>query len=130
MLPYIVTLETKRNAKPGALIMLEKSTIGIDVKRIFYIYDLSDDPLKNTRGSHGHTNTHQFLICVRGTVEIDTVHRQEHGSMHFTLQSPDTGLMLPPNNFIVMRRFSPDAILMVACDTEFKDEIAYGKEDS
>ena len=124
-LPYILDLEAKKNSKPGSLIMLEKSTLGFDVKRIFYIYGLSEDPSKNIRGNHGHTNTVQFIVCLNGSVEIETIHKEEHGSLNFILDSPEKGLMLLPNNFIIMRNFTSDAILMVVCDTEFKDEISY-----
>jgi hypothetical protein len=124
-LPYILDLEAKKNSKPGSLIMLEKSTLGFDVKRIFYIYGLSDDPAKNIRGNHGHTNTIQFIVCLSGSVDIETIHKQEHGSLNFKLDTPEKGLMLLPNNFIIMRNFTSDAILMVVCDTEFKDEISY-----
>jgi hypothetical protein len=125
MLPFIQSLDAKTNSKPGSLIMLERSTIGFDVKRVFYIYGMSDDKTKNKRGYHGHTNTTQFLVCLKGSVDIETIHRQDHGSLAFSLTSPDQGLMLPPNNFIVMTNFSPDAILMVTCDTVFADEISY-----
>lgn len=127
MLPYLVELDEKRNSKPGALIMLERSTLGFDVKRIFYIYGLSDDPIKNIRGFHGHTNTVQFIVCVSGSVDIETIHREDHMSIHFKLESPNKGLMLVPNNYIIMRNFTKDAILMVICDTEFADEISYGQ---
>lgn len=124
-LPYLIDLEAKRNSKPGALVMLEKSTIGFDVKRIFYIYGLSDDPSKNSRGNHGHTNTIQFLICLSGSVDIETVFKEDQTNLRFHLNSPEKGLMLLPNNYIAMTNFSKDAILMVVCDTEFKDEISY-----
>ena len=124
MASYILSLEPKRNSKPGSLIMLEKSILGFDVKRIFYIYGLSDDPTKNIRGNHGHTNTIQFIVCLSGSVDIETIYK-ENEPLHFKLDTPEKGLMLLPNNFIIMRNFTKDAILMVVCDTEFKDEISY-----
>jgi hypothetical protein len=125
LLPFIVNLDPKRNSKPGSLIMLEKSTIGFDVKRIFYIYGLSDDPSKNIRGNHGHTNTIQFIICLTGSVDIETIYKENQLKLIFCLDSPEKGLMLLPNNYIIMKNFSKDAVLMVVCDTEFKDEISY-----
>jgi hypothetical protein len=125
LLPFVVNLDPKRNSKPGSLIMLEKSTIGFDVKRIFYIYGLSDDPSKNIRGNHGHTNTNQFIICLTGSVDIETIYKENELKLIFCLDSPEKGLMLLPNNYIIMKNFSKDAVLMVVCDTEFKDEISY-----
>lgn len=124
-LPYLIDLIPKRNSKPGSLIMLEKSTLGFDVKRIFYIYGLSDDPSKNIRGSHGHTNTIQFIVCLSGSVDIETIFKEDQTKLNFHLNSPEKGLMLLPNNYIIMKNFTADAILMVVCDTEFKDEISY-----
>lgn len=118
---YIVTLNPKKNEKPGYLVAIEKGTIGFDVKRVFYIYGLMED--NNIRGNHGHTNTKQFLVCVSGSVDIETTYID--GKLQkFTLSSPDVGLMLPENNYIVMK-LSKEAVLMVVCDTEFKDEISY-----
>ena len=124
-LPHIIHLDPKRNSKPGSLIMLEKSTLGFDVKRIFYIYGLSEDPSKNIRGNHGHTNTKQFIVCLSGSVDIETIFKEDQTKLNFSLNSPEKGLMLLPNNYIIMKNFTKDAILMVVCDTEFKDEISY-----
>jgi len=64
---------------------------------------------------------------LRGSLDIETIHRGEYGSLEFKLDSPNRGLMLTANNYIVMRNFTEDAILMVVCDTEFRDEISYGE---
>jgi hypothetical protein len=124
-LPYLIDLDPKRNSKPGSLIMLENSTLGFNVKRIFYIYGLSDDKTKNIRGNHGHTNTIQFIVCLTGSVDIETIYKEDETKLNFHLNSPEKGLMLLPNNYIIMKNFTKDAVLMVVCDTEFKDEISY-----
>jgi len=121
MAAYIVSLNPKINEKPGALIAIENGTIGFDVKRVFYIYGTQGDI--NRRGNHGHTNTTQFIVCLSGETDIETTYRDGSSQM-FKLSSPNAGLMLPPFNHIVMN-MKNNAILMVVCDAEFKDEISY-----
>ena len=127
MLPYIVDLVPKQNEKPGKLIAIEKGTIGFDVKRVFYIYGFSDDIENTTRGNHGHTNSTQLLVCLAGSVDIETQFT-DGTQLKFHLNNNQSGLMLLPNNIVVMKRFTKDAILMVVCDNEFKDEITFTKD--
>jgi hypothetical protein len=120
---YAVSMHPKKNTKPGCLIPIEKSTIGFDIKRVFYIYGLTDHD-ENIRGHHGHTNTWQYIICLHGKVNIETTFKETGTKKVFVLDDPANGLMLPPNNYIVMN-LQRNSILMVSCDTEFKDEISY-----
>ena len=121
MAAYIVSLNPKINEKPGALIAIEKDTIGFDVKRVFYIYGTQGD--NNRRGNHGHTNTNQFIVCLIGETDIQTTF-SDGSTQLFRLSSPNVGLMLPPFNHIVMN-MKNNAILMVVCDKEFKNEVSY-----
>lgn len=120
---YVVSLHPKKNTKPGCLIAIEKNTVGFDIKRVFYIYGLVEHD-ENIRGHHGHINTWQYIVCLHGSVDIQTTFKETGVTRKFTLDTPDVGLMLPPNNYIVMN-LARNTVLMVACDTEFKDEISY-----
>ena len=115
----MVMLTPKLNEKPGALIAIEKDTIGIDIKRVFYIYGLNGET--NIRGNHGHTHASEFIVCLNGSVEINTTYTNGVTS-RFLLTSPNVGLMIPPLNHIILK-LSRKAVLMVICDTEFKDDI-------
>jgi UDP-2-acetamido-3-amino-2,3-dideoxy-glucuronate N-acetyltransferase len=77
-------------------------------KRYFLVFDV---PSQETRGEHAHRKCHQFLICVKGSVQVlcdDGVHREEH-----TLDSPSLGIHLPPMVWGTQYRYSPDAVLLV-----------------
>jgi dTDP-4-dehydrorhamnose 3,5-epimerase-like enzyme len=112
--PYLVDLEVH-----GNLTVLEN--IGFDIQRIFYITNV---PSHAVRGNHGHLNTTQFLVCISGSVDITIKNNNDNFS--FSLNNTlNKGIMMPPNNYIVMKNFSKDCILLVAADTVFKDDIYY-----
>ncbi|MEV4508864.1 WxcM-like domain-containing protein [Dactylosporangium sp. NPDC049525] len=82
--------------------------IPFPVRRYFIVFDV---PNEKVRGQHAHRECHQFLICVRGRCSVvadDGVSRQE-----FLLDSPATGLYLPPMTWATQYRYSPDAALLV-----------------
>ena len=82
--------------------------IPFEVKRYFLVYQV---PTEQVRGEHAHRRQHQFLVCVHGRCFIvadDGAHRQE-----FLLDSPHTGLYLPPMTWAVQYKFSRDAVLLV-----------------
>ncbi len=79
-------------------------------RRFFLVYDV---PASNvdTRGEHAHKCCKQFLIAVKGSLNIitdDGQHREE-----FTLNSPHVGLYIPPMIWAVQYRHSDDAVLLV-----------------
>ena len=112
--PYI--LDVKQHCgNNGSLVALE--SIGFDIQRVFYIFGV---PSGAERGHHGHRNTTQFLTCVSGRVDIEITN--SNGCFDFVLDSPSKGLMMPPNNFIIMTNFSSDCVLLVLADTLHKDD--------
>ncbi len=99
----------------GELIAIEAlHDIPFEIKRIFYIYDVSGDV---SRGAHAHRNSNQLLICVHGSCEIilDDGNRREY----ITLDSPQTGLLQPRLVWGEMQKFSEDAVLMVLSDSYY-----------
>ena len=81
--------------------------VPFEVKRYFLVHEV---PTEQVRGEHAHRTLHQFLICVHGrclVVADDGTHRQE-----FLLDSPHTGLYLPPMTWAVQYKYSRDAVLL------------------
>ena len=115
--PYIVELN-RHDGTNGSLIALE--SIGFDIQRVFYIFGV---PSGAERGHHGHRNTSQFLTCVSGCVDIEITN--SNGCFPFVLDSPSKGAMMPPNNFIIMKNFSRDCVLLVIADTTHSNDIVY-----
>lgn len=68
-------------------------------------------PSRETRGEHAHRSCHQFLICTTGQVNVlvdDGVRRVE-----MRLDTPHTGIYVPPMVWGTQYNYSPDAVLLV-----------------
>ncbi len=78
------------------------------VRRFFSVFDV---PGKDVRGEHAHRACHQFLIAARGSLSVvidDGAAREE-----IRLDTPHSGLYVPPMVWATQYRYSPDAILLV-----------------
>lgn len=77
-------------------------------QRYFVVFGV---PSEKLRGEHAHYACHQFLICVSGSCTAlldDGTNRQE-----VVLDSPSTGLYMPPMIWGTQYRYSRDAVLLV-----------------
>ena len=83
-------------------------TVPFDAKRYFVVFDV---PSREVRGEHAHRESHQFLVCVRGSVGAivdDGAHRAE-----LLLDRPEIGLHIPPMIWGTQYRYTDDAVLLV-----------------
>ena len=77
-------------------------------KRYFTVFNV---PTREVRGEHAHRVCHQFLVCVRGQINLvvdDGRDREE-----LILDSPGVGVHVPPMVWAVQYRYSPEAVLLV-----------------
>ncbi len=51
----------------GMLFPVDFNLIPFKCERVFLVYDV---PKNTIRGNHAHYNTQQFLICVKGEIEV------------------------------------------------------------
>jgi len=88
-------------------------------KRYFVVYDV---PTKEVRGEHAHRTLHQFLVCIKGSccVVVDDGKNREE----VRLDSPGTGLYIPPMIWATQYRYTVDAILLVLA-SDFYDQNEY-----
>ena len=108
---YLIDLKTFTD-KRGNLTVIEKS-IPFDIKRIFYIYGVDS----SVRGGHRHRKTKQAAICLQGSCHINNNNGKE--TTEFMLDSPDKCLILEPEDWHTMDRFTSNAILMVLASEYF-----------
>jgi hypothetical protein len=99
-------------SKGGQLCVLE-DIVPFPIRRVFYIHHCDDTP----RGHHRHRITQQLLICLSGSCVVETDNGNDRNS--FLLDSPSLGLYLPPEDFHIMRNFTPDGVLLVLASTSF-----------
>jgi UDP-2-acetamido-3-amino-2,3-dideoxy-glucuronate N-acetyltransferase len=89
--------------------------IPFEPKRYFLVFDV---PAKKIRGQHAHHKCHQFLLCVKGHCAVvvdDGKHRRE-----ISLDSPETGIHLPPLTWGTLYKFSTDAVLLVFASDHYE----------
>ena len=101
----------------GNLTVIER-VLPFEIKRIFYIYGVDN----SERGGHRHHKTIQAAICIQGECLIRTTNGGDFSE--FILDSPHKCLILQPEDWHTMSKFSNDAILMVLA-SEYFDEKDY-----
>lgn len=77
-------------------------------KRYFVIYGV---PTKEVRGEHAHKTTHQFLVCLQGSVHIVVDNGIDQDEV--ILDDPHIGLYVPPKIWGIQYQYSSNAILLV-----------------
>lgn len=93
----------------GNLIAAEAQKLLPFVPHRFFI--VLDVPSAEVRGEHAHRRCHQFLVCVRGSVNVvvDDGHRRRE----YRLDSPQRGLHIAPGVWATQYGYSSDAALLV-----------------
>ena len=93
-------------------------------KRYFCVFDV---PSKNVRGEHAHKQCHQFLVCLRGSVQcvVDDGKRR----IEITLDTPSLGLYMPAGLWGTQYKYSADAVLLVFA-SEYYDSTDYIRDYS
>lgn len=85
-------------------------------RRYFLVYNV---PSKEIRGEHAHRTLEQLLICVKGKCKVlldDGEARSE-----ITLDTPCTGVYIPPMVWGIQYNYSPDAVLLVLASDKYDD---------
>jgi acetyltransferase-like isoleucine patch superfamily enzyme/dTDP-4-dehydrorhamnose 3,5-epimerase-like enzyme len=91
--------------------------IPFNVKRVYWVYNV---PGKDVRGEHAHKRSHQFLVCVNGSLDVivdDGTKRAE-----IELKSNDIGVYIPPLVWGIQYKYSTDAILMVLASDKYESD--------
>lgn len=108
---YLIQLPSHTDQR-GSLTVIEKE-IPFEIKRIFYIYGVDD----SVRGGHRHKTTIQAAICLHGSCDVTS----KNGILHqnFTLDHPNKCLILQPEDWHTMQKFSKDSVLLVLASSFF-----------
>jgi dTDP-4-dehydrorhamnose 3,5-epimerase-like enzyme len=116
----MIQLPTHRDDR-GRLTVID-GLLPFDIQRVYYIHGSTGEP----RGGHRHLKCAQGLVCVSGSCIVDWTNGREGGSA--TLDSPDRLLFVPPEDWHVMRAFTPDAVLVVLASEHYdpRDYIVEG----
>lgn len=90
-----------------------------EVRRVFWIYG---NTAALPRAGHANAHTTEMIVCVAGSCRA--IVTGDAGPRPYTLDSPDTGLVLPPMTWLDLVDFTPDCILVVLADTPYSPDDA------
>ncbi len=107
---YILKLPTFSDNR-GSLTVIEK-VVPFEIKRVYYIYNATAK-----RGGHRHKKTWQALISVVGSCEIYVHNGREETT--YLLERPDKCLVLAPEDWHTMDKFTSDCVLLVLASEYF-----------
>lgn len=110
----VIELHKVKGEKGNIVIAEGNLEIPFDIKRIFYIYEVSRDTM---RGAHANRNSEFVLICVKGSVKVKIKYAKEEEI--YTLDVEDKGLYIPKMVWKEMYDFSEDAILLCISSKEY-----------
>ncbi len=92
-----------------------KKSFPIRVKRIFII-----NGEKNfIRGDHAHKKCSQFVYSILGKIKIELVTKKEKKTIILN-HNKNEGYLLKPKTWCKIKFLTKNAILLVACDMEYK----------
>ena len=111
----LISLHEARDSR-GTLLAFEMSDyLPFTPKRFFTV---SSVPEQEKRGIHAHFRCHQFIVPIRGRVQVivaDGTHSEE-----YLLDSPKTGIYLPPLTWGTQHSFSHDAVILVLASERYE----------
>lgn len=113
-MPKFIEIPTHGDSR-GKLSVIDE-LLPFKVKRTYYIYDLNDLP----RGGHRHKETFQCLIAISGGCKVFCDNGMQ--KMMYTLDSPQKGLLIDPDDWHTMQDFKPGTILLALLSTHFSKE--------
>ena len=113
-----INLQQVVDESDGILSIAEGNrSIPFDIKRVFYIYGLSDP--KALRGHHAHKELEQALFCLNGSCKIMLTDGEN--KQYFFLKDPNQGIYVGPNVWLQLFEFSGDCIILVFASDYFKE---------
>jgi tellurite resistance-related uncharacterized protein len=113
---YIIELKNFSDAR-GTLNVAQEQ-IPFEVKRFYWIYGV---PADVKRGGHRHKKSWQALICLGGQCEI--YNNDGWSEQNYILDAPNKVLILEPQDWHIMHRFTEGASLLVLASTKYdKDD--------
>ena len=118
---HVINFRTFTDTR-GNLTVIEKE-VPFEIKRVYYIYGVTGNAI---RGQHRHYKTIHALVCIKGSCEI-FINDGKKTETH-TLNTPDQGLVLMPEDWHSMYNFSEDAVLLVFA-SEYYDPDEYIAEE-
>jgi len=108
----ITSLQCFKDSR-GSLFPLEFKDLTFEPKRCFIV---DGTPKGTRRGDHAHFNTEQYLICLKGEIDVGIIN--EYGETVTTIKSME-GILIPKMSWDYQIFKTGDDMLLVLASTEF-----------
>lgn len=97
----------------GTLVAADRE-IPFPIQRVYFIYGVTGD---SVRAGHRHKKNIQALICLGGRCEVSVNDGKSKAT--YQLDSQDKCLILAPEDWHTLQKFSKDAILVVMASEHY-----------
>ena len=111
---YLVPFEIKKNK------IRISNVFSFPVKRIFF----SLGKKNYFRGNHAHKKCSQLLICLNGSINIETIYRSKKVFFNIS-RNKNFALLIPPMVWNRLYFKSNDSLLTVLCDHKYDNKNEY-----
>ncbi len=119
---HLINLNTILDER-GCLTVIDK-VLPFEIKRVYWINGAT-----RKRGGHRHKKTKQALVCLSGRCEVFV--NDGYTERSFSMDQPDKCLLIDPEDWHTMDRFSEGCIVLVLASETYdaEDYINEGYED-
>lgn len=110
----IRNIAAERDALGSLAVVQSNVDLGFPIRRVYFIYGMDQGA---ERGGHAHKEMRQCLVMAHGSARIAL--EGPAGRHEFLLDSPEQGLIVPPEYWREMRDFSKDAVLLALASDDY-----------
>ncbi|HEU5289679.1 MAG TPA: FdtA/QdtA family cupin domain-containing protein [Cyclobacteriaceae bacterium] len=113
----MITL-TKNPGKSGNISFLEESHEMFPIKRVYWIYDVTENAM---RGNHSHLNSERIIVALQGSVEV-SIENVQGESYSFNLHKPSQALFVPRLHWVKLK-FEKNSLMIALSSCLFEDDV-------
>ena len=118
MIPKLLEIQKIEDQNRGVLYVAEyQKHIPVVIHRVFFISEVSGGI---TRGGHAHRSLVQFIVCIKGSVNVEASFRG--GNSNYTLDRLNHGLYLPPMTWVDLAFRGDENIIAVLASEKFDEK--------
>lgn len=104
-------------SEKGTLFPINLPEIPFDVKRVFVTYGV---PRGEIRGRHAHYETKQFLFCLKGEIEIETIDRD--GETNVSVMREGDNYYHSEAEWATIKFLTGEDMMLSLCSTEHNED--------
>ncbi|WP_103327351.1 sugar 3,4-ketoisomerase [Bacteroidetes bacterium endosymbiont of Geopemphigus sp.] len=104
------------NFSDGVIRLENKKDIPFEMKRIYYLYELSTGQI---RGAHAHKKLQQLMIALKGSFDVILDNGEKKKVFH--LDHAGYGLLIEPGIWHEMKNFSFDTVCLILASMKYNE---------